>query len=664
MGKTVGIDAGDFEVRIVELDGSYKKTRLSRVRVAPIPVGEAGDADPAIVADVVAETMREGKISGTPVLGHPCRDAVLRTIDLPFRGDAIRKVIKAEVEGVIHSHTVDDMVVDYHEIGPGIEGTKVLVAAVPKPSLRPVLQELERNKIEPEHVDLDTMALFRAAEWCGVFEADEGEQGKGGEAADAPVVSALGLGKTAVPVTVVLDLAERSTRILLVEGENLVDMRTIRVGDAAIAEAIARTMALPLSTAREAVQACLATGADWSTEIDEVVIEDATEDGAELPVPAEPAAPATPAAAARAVDVSHAAVEKEQIEFLQRLARELVRFLTATGRSGGVRALWITGAGSRLPGVHEMLREVFGCEPAELDVLGRLAHSLPAEEAEMLAPRLAVPVGLALQGFGGTSGFDFRQEDLAFTRGFDRLKFPLAITCMVALFTAVVFAVDRNNQLKNLQYELGATYTGNDDPKNPVFWGMLNKVLQDLWFKEDRHFLHQVGGKDYGYRQFLQDLAAKDVHERIKFVRDKLRVVLEQKQRESGIHEEVSLESGLAVVAKLFDVMKRAESGMGKYVMTQLDLNMRATGSGERSGRFVSFRVAFRGEDFRHRKVALQDAINEECRREGSPFLQLDGEPRETLFSRPQGEPEVSGAFFDFKIIVREAFDPFQEVRQ
>src|SRR5690606_21085939 len=103
-------------------------------------------------------------------LGFPCREAVLRTITIPFVGDEnVRKVVKFEVEGNIHSHNVDDMVVDFLTIEAQQTQTKVMVVAAPKAPLRTRLKALEGVGIEPETVDLDATALYRTADWLGCF---------------------------------------------------------------------------------------------------------------------------------------------------------------------------------------------------------------------------------------------------------------------------------------------------------------------------------------------------------------------------------------------------------------------------------------------------------------------------------------------------------------
>src|SRR5262245_30906306 len=478
MVRSVGIDAGEYAVKTVEVDGSYRKTRLLGYRIEKVTgaVMET-DARAAAAATAVAEALRAAKMCGDKVLGDPRREAVLRTLEVPARGaDAIRKVIKSEVESAIHSHQVDDMVVDFHELGGSPEGSRVLVAAVPKPGLRSMLTALTGEGVEPERVDLDTMALYRVAEWCGAFRApgldDEIalEEDDGADVAVPAVVAATPPGSTG-SITAVLDLGARSTRVLLVDGGRLVDMRTLRLGDATIVDAVARGNELPFDTARDAVRGVLESGADYQTEI-----------AAALPVAAEGSgdeAKPAPAAATRRVVVDAAAVDAERATYLQRLARELTRFLAASNCAGRIDALWITGGASQLAGLEDTLREVFGTSPRQLDVLGHVKHSLSAEEADEVAPQLAVALGLALANLGGPLGFDFRREDLAFTRGFDRVKSALAITCMLMLFTAIVYGVRQTHELKNLEYRIGLAYQGQDaDPKKPRFFGMLGPIVR------------------------------------------------------------------------------------------------------------------------------------------------------------------------------------------
>ena len=89
MVRTVGIDAGDYSIKAVELEGNYKKVRLlacSSERLADDPAGE--EARATALAELAGGMLNGAKMIGEVVLGQACREAVLRTIDVPFKGAA------------------------------------------------------------------------------------------------------------------------------------------------------------------------------------------------------------------------------------------------------------------------------------------------------------------------------------------------------------------------------------------------------------------------------------------------------------------------------------------------------------------------------------------------------------------------------------------------
>lgn len=623
MARTIGVDPGEAAVKVVEIDGSYRKARLLRVHVQPLVDGtpRAG-----VVAEATRTAIDDG-MRGEVRLGHPCREAVLRTLDLPFKGkDAIRRVVKAEVEGEIHGYVVDDMVVDFHEVGGGIEGgTRILVAAVPKDGLRAQLAALQAVAVEPVSIDLDTMALWRVAHWAGAFAVADGEDGN--------------------QLTAVLDVGHKSVRVLIVEGERLVDMRALRLGDGAIAEDIAMRHGLTAAQAREAVLHCAQTGSAQRVEVEDA-----------LPMAAGALASddeGRSSAAKKRIEV----VEPEEVEaaraaLLQRLQRELFRYLAASGRSG-FRAVWLTGGGAALPGLGAVIEEVFGTAPAALDLMAKLQHSLSPEEAEELGPRLATALGLALAPFGGPAGLDLRKEDLASTRGFERIKFPLTIALMVGLLALFVYGNHRAALLNNLELQIGKTYSAQKG--DTQFFGMVNSVLVGDWWKDPRRFRYDEGkGRAYGYKELIAEIDAAPVHKRIDLLRSKLRLVAEQKQKESGIYEEVSLESGFAVLVRFSEMMRGVESQLGRYLMTRIELQMRS------NKRYLKFTVAFRS-DFRTRASALQSAIEAEIAKPDSPFQA--NEPTVKLLDEDLFKGGGDGAYFTVTMRIKDTFAPFGAAR-
>ncbi|MFT4513781.1 MAG: hypothetical protein ACI91B_002487 [Planctomycetota bacterium] len=653
MVRSIGIDPGDRLVSIVELDGSYRKTRLLNASSAVLDSGD-DPMRPDIIADAVREALDSGDtgngMKGEITLGHPCREAVLRTIELPFKGvDAIKKVVKSEIEAEIFTHSVDEMVVDFHELGElPSGGTKLLVASVPKLSLRNQLHSLATQKVDPERVDLDTMALWRVADWAGAFDMDDDES------------------DTAKPVHAVVDLASRSVKVILTEGDQLVEMRVLRFGDTVAVEQLARAHNLDPEQARLTIDECLRTGADVHVESMGSVPANVDEsESREADDAAEDAGGGVIAAAEEVTVVSttnelvtYKEVEAANTKYLQRLARELTRFLTASGMAARVRSVWMSGNASRGNGVAEVLEAVFGYAPQELDVLSHLSHDLGNTEAAERSPGMAIAVGLALGRMGGPEGFDLRQEDLAQTGGFDRIKFPLAIACMVSLLAMFVFANQKSMKLKVLELEIGQSHRDPDRPKVAIFHGQLNTLFQGKWFENKRQFSITKGKKTvYAYSHLMKELQEAPVADRVRIVRDKLRRVAAQKQKASGVYEDVALESGLAVMVRWSEVLKSIEPGLGRYLISAIDLNMKK--------RELSFTMSLRGEKFRAIQSEVEHAFKLEIDKPDSPFTKSERSGQKVAFAgdadlfSDTDKTRIEGAHISFALTIKESFQPF-----
>jgi type IV pilus assembly protein PilM len=644
MAKGVGLDAGEFEVKVVELDGSYRKPRLTKIsidRVAQHSHAAADESHAVREAESALHALKDaGVAKENVILGFPCREAVLRMLTVPFKGaDNIRKMIKFEAEGQIHSHNVDDMIIDFHTIEETDSDSRVLIAAVPKPPLRMTLSALEQAGLEPEVVDLDTMGLLRAAQWCGAFEAAEAAE-------SVPVADAVA-GGAELPAAqevlsrVVLDLGARSTRVLVVRGEQLVDMRALRIGSDSVAEEVASKADLDIDTARDAVLHCLQTGTDWVAER-----------------AGHGETPALPAAAAGGEDVADdlylmeetddvvrvATVTEARDRFLERLRRELVRFLTAVSERGPVEQVWATGGGSVLPGVPELLTAVFGVAPRPLDVLGRLSHNLDEDEAYSIAPRIVTAVGLALRNMGGVRGFNFRQEDLAFTKGFDRIKFPLAVAAMLAVFLVVVFAIKTRKEVQKLETEFGSTYSyekeGRSERRKAIFHGFVGMQMNPgYWFSLEQNFPRDEYAK-------LQDaLVETPVFDRLRRIRGALDQHFREKQKTSGYYPELRVASGLGVLVRMSEILARVESKLGRYVIMRIDLKVPP----QDDNRHLSFEVALREDpqsSFRTKYSALTDAFEQDCGMPDSPFLNIHTKTRNEV-------PFEGGAIYTLRINIK-----------
>lgn len=674
MAKYVGIDLGEYEVKIVELDGSYKRPRLLGVHAARVLRAPDGkDVLGATQAKTTVRAFADAGVSKENVcLGFPVREAVLRSITVPFQGaEQIKKVIKFEVEGAIHSHQVDDMVVDFWPLAERKGETDVNVVAVPKAPLRTVLQTMEKGGLEPEKVDLDVMALYRAAVWCGAV----GESGvlqkqavKDKAAHDKAVRTAEAAGGDAplaagkvekMPVRLIVDVGARATRVLITRDGLLVDLRAMRSGADAIADEVAVQAGVPLDVARTAVEECLRSGDDYV-----VVVESADAiagKGGKVaePVAEEPEAATSGAVATAAEPIPYKLVLQARDRLLDRLGKEFVRFLASVRNLGPIEAVFVTGGGSVLPGIDLVIEEAFGKKPEPLDVLAGLSHSLSEEEAKVLGPKIATALGLALKWLGGVPGVEFRQEDLAFTRRFDRIKFPLAIACMVGAFFMLVYLVKLYKDVDMLEGTYGATWVSQQQAKPGTrapapqvqFTGYLGKIVNPgSWFQ--RKF------EGDGYAKLVKNLADTPVFRRLPALRRELDEFHKKKQKESGFYSEFAIESGYAVLAKASEVIEQELPKLGRFILSEVDLNIVA----QSTGRSLLLTFALRSDSistFRQKFDVLEKAFSAACKQDNSPFDKVTSQGSERPFRGDTDE----GAYMSLKIELKSPIPVFHDNR-
>ncbi|MEZ5964646.1 MAG: pilus assembly protein PilM [Planctomycetota bacterium] len=627
MAKGVGLDIGEYEIKVVELDGSYRKPRLAKVSIDSVDVGD----DEANRASEALHVLKDAGIARENVcLGFPCRESVLRTITVPFVGDDnIRKVVKFEVEGNIHSHNVDDMVVDFLTIEPLQNQTKVLVVAAPKAPLRARLKALEGVGIEPESVDLDATSLYRTADWLGCF-ADEPE------AADAAA-------EAAPRVHLVIDVGARSSAVLVVVDGKLVDMRALRTGTESIVDEVAAHFAVSPKAAREAVVVALQTGRDQTMalpEPDAPVDEEADEEAAPL------------LAKSEVLPFAHVSAARDA--FLERLRRELMRFLASVPQIHRVDVVWYTGGGTLLPGVVDVLRDVCESEPRPLDVLGRMQHGLDENEAAAVNPRIATAVGLALGMMGGPARLDLRREDLVFARRFDRIKFPLAVACMLGVFLLFFLGLRALTDYRILKQEYGwasAVDAGNRRAPKVTFQGYQNNFLRRIM--TGTGIERRLDSKTY--ETLCNDLAKSEPFTALSRVREALRRFKQAEEEKTGYYADLSLESGYAVLVRMAEVLEKVGPQLGRYLVTDIKLTLPP----QKDARYLEVTFAL-GQDFRTKLAAVKEAFAEDAKLPGSPFSDVsEGGPGDTKLFQ-QLEPGEEGAYMSVKVKVKPSYDVFQ----
>ena len=633
MAKAVGLDLGGREAKVIELEGSYRKPRLLRYDIEKMTADEGGRAK------ALAKIKKYG--GDEMSLSFPSCEAVMRSLTIPFTGiENIRKVIKFEVEGAIHSHNVDDMVVDFRILDESKDETKVLVAAAPKPQVKELLSELEGIGVEPHTLDLDTIALFRAAHWCGAFEVRTDKN-----LADAPPTADNAALETAqaTPTSLVIDIGSRATKVLVVRDGELVDTRTLRAGTQTVAEHVAQQTGSSPDRVHDLMTEGLLTGDDASAEMENETIPD-EEDAAEI-VPSEQE------------HIPHDAIAQARNTFLERLSRELRRFLSSLREIDQIEKVWTAGSGSALTGIEEIFREIFDCDVEPLDVMSGLSHKLDPDEAAALSPRMAVAIGLAIGRLGGEPGFNFRQEDLVYTRGFDRIKFPLTLACMLALFLIVIFDLKTYRELKALEQQYGATakieeqqVRGRSEPTlKAVFYGHLGYLMnRNGWFDSPANFIDRRSHRKQ-YDTLVNKVVNTPVFQRMNVVKNALRNEFTQLQRAIKYYPELRVGSGYGVLVEMAEVLDSISGQLGRYLVTEIDLKVPPRDR----GRYLRFVIILRSDDsmtFRSRFALLKERFATVAQSPDSAFLGLDKGNPEKPFTDSEGH---GGAEYDVKLLLK-----------
>lgn len=203
MARSCGIRLGQQRFEIVALEGSSKKAKVIAAGSGEIPAG------PDAVA-AMAEALREAAKS----LGVPTENigiavdtglAAFRNVTLPFDDRAkIEDVIKFEVESQLPQWSIDEVVIDFLSLSTKPSESRLLVTAVQKSGLKPLLDACDQAGLPAFDAELEATAVLNAAHARGVFEG-EGSQ-------------------------ILVHVGESATSVMVVDGGVLRAMRAIHIG--------------------------------------------------------------------------------------------------------------------------------------------------------------------------------------------------------------------------------------------------------------------------------------------------------------------------------------------------------------------------------------------------------------------------------------------------
>jgi hypothetical protein len=203
MARSCGIRLGQQRFEIVALEGSSKKPRVIAAGSGEIPAGP--DAAAATIEALREAAKRLGVSSENVGLAVDSGLAAFRNVTLPFDDHAkIEEVIRFEVESQLPQWSIDEVVIDFLSLATKPAESRLLVTAVQKSGLRPLLDACEQAGLPAFEAELEATAVLNAAHASGVFEPDGAQ--------------------------ILVHVGESATSVMVVDGGVLRSMRAIHIG--------------------------------------------------------------------------------------------------------------------------------------------------------------------------------------------------------------------------------------------------------------------------------------------------------------------------------------------------------------------------------------------------------------------------------------------------
>lgn len=343
----VGLDIGDSSIKVVELKhlGRSRGWEVQSIATEPLPQEAIVDGtimDAGLVVETLQRIWTYGKIRNKRVataLSGP--SVIIRRINLPTMSEQeLAEQIRWEAEQYI-PFNMQEVSLDYHVLeGSSLAGEgnmDVILVAARKDKIDDYTSVISQAGLEPATVDVGTFAALNC------FEANYEDE--------MPASAAL------------IDVGASVTSVSILQHGTSVFWRDISIGGNQYSDTIQRELSLSREQAEAAKRGEAVEG-----------------------VPREQ------------VDAILGSVNEELGNEIQRTVDFVKAF---AGNEAPVEAIYLTGGGSRLPGLQEALGSRFGASAEPLDPFRQV--KLPSRLENRfgdVGPDAAVAVGLALRKVG------------------------------------------------------------------------------------------------------------------------------------------------------------------------------------------------------------------------------------------------------------------------
>ncbi|MEX2669561.1 pilus assembly protein PilM [Candidatus Uabimicrobium amorphum] len=399
MARAVGIDIGSKSLKIIQLETSAGKIRVTHFFDLELSFGEDEQANSNLLIEAIHTIFKENALDrNNVILSLPTQDSILREITVDFSQDEhIKKIIKYEAEKYLHSYPIEQVIIDYAKLNTDDKRSRLFVAAVPKVILSQRLGILETCGIDPISVDLDITAIANISALCPSVMKRE--------------------------MVLIIDFGASATKLIFMNKNDMKHVRAIRLGanlrDDEPVEGEGKLNASTDGTDEEW------NDIDWDLESELIVT---------LPVP--------DGMRSDRMFLVHQSDEKEdqgqrKSEVFDRLVKEIRRTMLTLQLEHPIELICLTGGGSQLQGIAEFLKENLKIDTTFLNY-SKSIHLADDTSREVLYSG-SVALGCALKGLGKNKiDMDFRKEEYAYTKRFEMMKFPLAVLVTIVLLLLLV----------------------------------------------------------------------------------------------------------------------------------------------------------------------------------------------------------------------------------
>ncbi len=457
----LSIDFRDRGIRLLETEGNLKSLKISKFCILKAAAKDADILDDESAAEAL-DTALGHVLSKNNFAREPAGMALgssycfFRDLELPFKSDdQIRKVIKFEVEGSIQAD-IDDVVITHYKKTESLDKSHLLVTGAKKSVLMKQLKLLEKKNVDPYFIDLDLLSFYNALSATGYLKEND--------------------------CFLVINITDWATHILVLNRERLTSARTIPLGVNELCRALEHDLKMARINAEDGVEALLEI-----TSLKEITTEIAgteNEDDETVESVDEPSGEPLSSRSQEAKEL----VKQRRLDFINKLKRELIRSFTFLDPEEKPQKVFITGSGCCMPGISELLEELFGTEVEELDLLSRVEHAWAddSKTIDAVNREIAIPLGTAFKTAGhNMTRVDFRQEEARYSKKFDQIKVPLA--CLVFLLLILVVLLNLE------QYMLRKAKNWEMDQITTLAGGALKTALEDIELADKLAEKHKPG---------------------------------------------------------------------------------------------------------------------------------------------------------------------------